>query len=213
MTTPSFAFVDLAGYTALTDAHGDEAAASHAARFSKLARHALLPAVELVKTIGDGVMLASPDPLACLQRVEDLMAACLREPDFPIARAGLHQGTAVLRDGDWFGSGVNVAARVTALAAGMQLLVTEPIGRVARDAGRAVSEFGEVTLRGVTTPVRLYSVDVGDVGAHTSVDPVCRMRGDIRTAAGTLHYDDQDWWFCSLACANRFSVEPTAYTQ
>ncbi len=88
----TFAFVDLAGFTALTDAHGDEAAARLAERFCELARQSLRPQVLLVKSIGDAVMLASPDPLGCLLTVEDLLSACLREPDFPFARArGAHR--------------------------------------------------------------------------------------------------------------------------
>lgn len=91
----SFAFVDLAGFTALTDVHGDAAAARLAERFCELARQSLRPQVLLVKSIGDAVMLASPDPLGSLLTVEDLLSACLREPDFPVARAGVHTGGAV----------------------------------------------------------------------------------------------------------------------
>lgn len=88
MSAPTFAFVDLAGYTALTDAHGDEAAAWHGERFGDFARAALQPQVDLVKSIGDAVMLAATDPLPCLLTVEALLAACLHESDFAIARAG-----------------------------------------------------------------------------------------------------------------------------
>lgn len=213
MSTPTFAFVDLAGYTALTDAHGDAEAADLVERFCRLAREVLQPQVRLVKSLGDAVMLTAPDPLACLTTVEQLLAACGREPGFPVARAGLHQGSAVERDGDWFGSAVNIAARVSALAAGRQLLVTAPIATVARAAGRTVHDLGEVTLRGVAEPVALLAIDLGPADPHTVLDPVCRMTTDTRAAAGTLRYADRDWWFCSLDCAGRFTRNPAAYTR
>jgi len=211
VSEPTFAFVDLAGYTALTDAHGDEAAAWHVERFGRLAHDALRPRVEFVKSIGDAVMLVAGDALAGLESVEALMAACLHEPDFPIARAGLHQGSAVSRDGDWFGTGVNVAARIAALAAGQQLLVTDAVSRVARDAGRTVRDLGAVVLRGVSAPVGLHCVELVSLEPHSVIDPVCRMRTDTRTAAGRLRYDDRDWWFCSLECARRFGENPAAF--
>lgn len=211
MSDRTFAFVDLAGFTALTDAHGDEAAARLAERFCELARQSLHPQVLLVKSIGDAVMLASPDPLGCLLTVEDLLSACLREPDFPVARAGAHTGSAVERDGDWFGSAVNIAARVCALAAGRQLLITAPVAAVARQASRTPHDLGLVSLRGIARPVGLFSVDVGPTDPHTVTDPVCRMHCDTRAAAGTLRHADQDWWFCSLRCAGLFTANPDAY--
>lgn len=58
------AFVDLAGFTAMTDTHGDEEAATLAERFAALARLSLGPGERLVKTIGDAVMLDAPNPAA-----------------------------------------------------------------------------------------------------------------------------------------------------
>jgi len=213
MTTQTFAFVDLAGYTALTEAHGDDAAAGLTQRFCALARQSLQPGVSLVKSIGDAMMLAGPDPLACLLTVEDLLMACLREAEFPVARAGVHSGSAVQRDDDWFGSAVNVAARVCALASGRQLLVTEPLSGPARDAGKVLHDLGLTTLRGIAQPVRLLAIDLGPSDPHTVTDPVCRMHCATRTAAGRLRHADQDWWFCSLTCAGRFVADPELYSK
>ena len=60
----TFSFVDLAGFTALTEAHGDLDAADLLGRFIGLARASLSAGDELVKSIGDAVMLASPGPAA-----------------------------------------------------------------------------------------------------------------------------------------------------
>ena len=90
----------------------------------------------MVKSIGDAVMLAGPDPDALLASMTDLVTACLVEPDMPLPRAGPHTGTAVARGNDFFGAGVNVAARVAALAAGAHVLLTVELLTTLRHRGR-----------------------------------------------------------------------------
>ncbi len=68
-------------------------------------------------------------------------------------------------------------------------------------------------LRGVAQPVRLLAIDLGPSDPHTVTNPVCRMHCDTRTAAGRLRHADQDWWFCSLACAGRFVADPELYSK
>ena len=58
----TFAFVDISGFTALTEAHGDEEAVATLARFREITHAALAPSDILVKTIGDAVMLAFSQP-------------------------------------------------------------------------------------------------------------------------------------------------------
>src|SRR5205814_367588 len=79
----TFAFVDLAGFTALTDVHGDHDAADLIEHFETLTRAALDPDDRLVKTIGDAVMLVSPTPAGGMHLVRRLVDACLSQPPFP----------------------------------------------------------------------------------------------------------------------------------
>lgn len=209
----AFGFIDLAGYTALTDAHGDDAAAALAGRFCDLARESLSTEVTLVKSIGDAVMLTSTEPVAVLDSADRLLRACLREPGFPVARAGVHTGSAVERDNDWFGAAVNVAARVCALAAGHELLITSAVAEAAVATGRVLHTRDPVQLRGIAKPVLILAVDMGEGDPHAVMDPVCRMRCDTRTAAGSLKHDGRQWWFCSLGCASLFIADPAAYTR
>ena len=121
----TFVFADIAGFTALTEAHGDEEAAALVAEFCA-AVSAELPASggTQVKTIGDALMLTIPDPGAAvvlgLRIVNELMLG----HGAPAVRVGLHHGTAVERDGDYFGAAVNLAARVSAEANGGEVLLT-----------------------------------------------------------------------------------------
>ena len=87
----TFCFVDLAGFTALTEAHGDEDAADVASRFAELTRGALGPSDCLIKTIGDAVLVTSPSAGDGIELVERLLQGAMNEPMFPALRVGMEQ--------------------------------------------------------------------------------------------------------------------------
>ncbi len=135
MPDRTFAFVDLSGFTALTEAHGDDEAVRTLGRFRTLTNGALGPDDVLVKTIGDAVMLAFPDPERAVAGLRRLFDAALGDATLPLIRAGAHHGPAVADGDDFFGAAVNLAARVAAQAGGGQLLVTVSIANAAQEAG------------------------------------------------------------------------------
>src|ERR687896_1061065 len=99
----TFVFADIAGYTALTEAHGDADAAELAATFSgEIAAVAEASGGQVIKTIGDAVMLRHRDPSEAVRlgliAAHDVMAG----HGFPAVRVGMHHGTAVESEGDWF---------------------------------------------------------------------------------------------------------------
>lgn len=204
----TFGFVDLAGFTALAETHGDEDAADVASRFAELTRTVLGPRDRLVKTIGDAVLVTSPDPASGITFVEELMTLATVEPDFPTLRVGLHHGEAIEREGDVFGAAVNLAARVAAEAHAGEVLGTEPVAEAAREAGIPVAELGDVTLKNVRDAIPLFSLALVVGVTDTPIDPVCQIRVDRRGAAGRLRYRDTEYWFCSLTCAAAFASNP-----
>ncbi len=121
----TFVFADIAGFTALTEAHGDEEAVALVGDFADEVK-AELPAVrgEHVKTIGDALMLRIPDPGDAIRLGLRIAHEAMRDHGAPAIRVGLHHGPALERDGDYFGASVNLAARVSAAAAGGEVLVT-----------------------------------------------------------------------------------------
>ncbi len=205
----TFAFIDMAGFTAFTEARGDVNAAELATRFANMTRAALAPADRLIKTIGDAALVTSPSATAGVALVERIFNEVASDPRMPALRAGLHHGKAVLCDGDVFGAAVNLAARVSAEAYAGEVLGTKPIEEAAREAGIAVAELGPVPLKNVQGLVPLYSLALVLGETDTPVDPVCQMPLDRRGATGSLRYKNHQYWFCSLTCAAAFASNPS----
>jgi adenylate cyclase len=157
-TSPAICFLDITGYTRLTEERGDHAAAELAARLTPLVqRPAERHDGKVVKWLGDGVMFHFRDSrggvLAALEMLDAVSNA-----DLPPAHIGLHTGPVVFQGGDYFGRTVNIAARIGEQAAPGQVLVTQEIvDRVASD-GIAFEPIGTVELKGVSEPVLLHAV-------------------------------------------------------
>jgi adenylate cyclase len=211
----TFLFADIAGFTALTEAHGDADAADLAAGFCReMSEIARATGGELIKTIGDAVMLRHRDPseavLLGLIAAHDVIAG----HGFPAVRVGMHHGPALEREGDWFGSTVNLAARVAGLAAGGEVLVTDAVREGARKVeGVEFVSKGEHRMRNVPSPVPVFAaVRDQPADAEHHLDPVCRMLVAEGREAGTCRHGDHLYRFCSLECAEQFLRDPDTYT-
>jgi adenylate cyclase len=155
--TIAVAFADLVGFTRLGEAVPPEELESLASRLTTMTQDVVAPPVRFIKTIGDAVMLVSTDPIALLRTGLELLAAAEKFDDFPQIRVGLAYGPAVSRAGDWFGSPVNVASRVTGVARPDSVLVAES----ARDAIGSAEAFswsfaGARHLKGVKGEIKLF---------------------------------------------------------
>ncbi|MGH2954196.1 MAG: adenylate/guanylate cyclase domain-containing protein [Solirubrobacterales bacterium] len=158
MAEHTFLFADLVGFTALTDAEGDDRAADVALGLYERVR-GLLPRYggEELKTLGDGVALRCDDAAngiaLAVRLVEELEAL----PAFPPVRVGVHTGPAVQRQGEWYGRTVNVAARLCSAAAGGEALVSEQAcGAAARLPKVELGERRLHWLRNVTEPIAAH---------------------------------------------------------
>jgi adenylate cyclase len=204
----TFGFVDLAGFTALTEEQGDFDAADVATRFAALAHDALGAGDRLIKTIGDAVLVTSPEPGAALDLVERLLGAAVADKRIPALRVGLHHGPAIERDGDVFGAAVNLAARVVAEAYAGEVLATAAVAAVAKERGIPVVDIGPVALKNVGDATLLSSLGFMIGASESAICPVCQHVVDRRAAAGQLRYEDTLYWFCSLTCAAAFASNP-----
>jgi adenylate cyclase len=153
---PAVSFLDISGYTRLTEEQGDEAAADLAATVAGLVRRSSQEhGGQPVKWLGDGVMFFFPDPgqgvLGALDMVEGVATHAL-----PPARVGIHAGPVVFQEGDYFGRTVNVAARIADYARPGEVLVTQDVVDAADSASVSFTEIGDVELKGVSGTLRLH---------------------------------------------------------
>jgi len=210
----TFCFVDIAGYTALTDTHGEHAAADLLDEFGAMVRASVESSGRLQSMTGDCAFLVFPDPLAAKDALSGLYRAIADRRNFPVVRAGLHHGTALLREDRHFGSTVNLAARVAAQATGGQILCTRQVADAlieAQTQGVEIEHQGSFSMKNLPHPVDLYEVVLSGCAREYAIDPVCKMQVDKRRAAGDLHFEKRTYWFCSLACVERFARQPLSY--
>jgi class 3 adenylate cyclase/DNA-binding transcriptional MerR regulator len=154
---PAICFLDITGYTRLTEERGDEAAAELAGTLSRMVRrssrsHGGKP----VKWLGDGVMFFFPDPgsgvLAALDMVKGAANAGL-----PPAHVGLHAGPVLFQEGDYYGRTVNVAARIAEYARPGEVVVSQDVVEVVDAIPVSFVEIGPVELKGVSGALRLHT--------------------------------------------------------
>jgi adenylate cyclase len=149
-------FADLVGFTRLGEEVAPEELGRLSTRLEALTSDVVEPPVRLVKTIGDAVMLASPDPAALVSSTLALIDAADAEgSEFPQLRAGVALGPALSRAGDWFGRPVNLASRITSVSRPGSVLVDREVRAATREVYRW-SYAGERRLRGIREPVALY---------------------------------------------------------
>ena len=154
---PAVCFLDLTGYTRLTEERGDEAAAELAETLATVVRrrsaeHGGRP----VKWLGDGVMFYFQDPgesvLAALDMVEGVATQAL-----PPARVGIDAGPVIFQEGDYYGRTVNIAARIAEYARPGEVLVSQEVVDAAEGTPVTFTTIGAVELKGVSAPLRLHS--------------------------------------------------------
>ena len=209
----TFLFADLAGFTALTEVHGDEEAANLVGEFCTAVRELLPARAQEVKTIGDAVLLRLDDPGEAVRLGLTIIDALGARPNRPVVRVGMHTGSAVERGGDWLGSGVNLAARVAGHATGDEVLLTQATADRAEPLeGIALESRGSVHFRNVREPVHVFrALHAGARRNSLPIDPVCRMTVAPEHTAGHLIHDGVGYDFCSLECASAFAREPEQY--
>ena len=152
---PAIAFVDVSGYTFMTETFGDDIAV----RTSELVRERGQEVVRrhggsVVKILGDGAMLhfgrVGEAVTAALALVEALGAEGLP------AHAGVHSGTVIQHDGDYYGRTVNLASRVAGEAGPGQVVVTKQVVDGAESDRFVFESIPPGTLKGIDQPVELY---------------------------------------------------------
>jgi adenylate cyclase len=154
--TVTLCFIDLTGFTRYTEEEGDIEALDVVENFVATVESTLPPEATIVKTIGDEVMVVSPDAASLTEWAAGFLGSFSQRPQ---PRVGIHCGDAVYRDGDYFGSQVNLAHRVVNRALAGEVLVTDRVAEsIEGRAGLGLEPIGSVTLKGFPVPTELFVV-------------------------------------------------------
>jgi adenylate cyclase len=209
----SFAFVDVSGFTALTELEGDERAVDILTAFRALLRDICARrGVRIAKWLGDGVMLVCVETRPLLATVLELhyVVGVVSGPVKTVSiRSGVNAGEVILMEGDdYVGHCVNVAARLCDLAPSGSALASPSVMSHLPSWGVAVSE-SHVTLRGVENPVPAWSIQMANGGPEASLDPICGLPLTHDTAEEIAHdVRGSVVLFCSPGCVDTWRRRP-----
>ncbi len=209
----TFAFVDVSGFTALTELQGDERAVDVLTAFRTLLRDICARrGVRIAKWLGDGVMLVCVTTRPLLETILELHYV-VGEVSGPVAtvsiRSGVTAGEVILMEGDdYVGHCVNVAARLCDQAeAGEALAAPAVVGHLP-GWGFTAAE-AHVTLKGVEKPVPASSIKMAQGGSDASRDPICGLPLTNDTAEEIAHdVRGSVVLFCSPGCVDTWRRRP-----
>jgi adenylate cyclase len=210
----SFAFVDVQGFTALTELEGDERAVEVLTAFRALLRDVCARrSVRIAKWLGDGAMLVCVETQPLLEAIIELHHAAYESG--PVAdvsiRSGITSGDVILMEGDdYIGHCVNVAARMSDLAEGGEALADPSVMEDLPRWGCALV-YRDISLRGVEKPVRVASIGMAAPAKGGRLDPICGLplsetTAEERAVDGTGELA----LFCSSSCLDTWQRRPTS---
>jgi class 3 adenylate cyclase/YHS domain-containing protein len=214
----SFAFVDVSGFTALTEHEGDEHAVEVITGFRALLREICSRrGVRIAKWLGDGVMLVCVETRPLLATILELHHV-VREVSTAVQtvsiRSGSTSGDVILMEGDdYIGHCVNVAARLCDLAQGGEALAAPSVmGELPRWGTVLIQK--EISLRGVEKPVATSSIGMAPIVARRHFDPICGLPMSEETAEETgVTRHGSVAFFCSPGCLDTWQRRPQYSTE
>ena len=211
----TFAFLDLSGFTALTEAEGDENAVAVLSVFRAALRDICSRrGVRIAKWLGDGAMLVSVETPSLVAATLETKAALDAAPESVTVKCGVTSGTVILLEGDdYVGHAVNVAARLCDIAVGQEVLAVPSV--VPELPPWVTVEVADaVTLRGLEQPIDVVRLGLPRLGPDSQPDPICRIPLTPAVAVARRYDDDgRELLFCADSCAEMWDQRraPTGF--
>jgi adenylate cyclase len=210
----SFAFVDVSGFTAMTETQGDEHAVDVLTAFRALLRDICSRrGVRIAKWLGDGAMLVgveTPPLLATILELHYVVCTVSSPIQTVSIRSGITSGEVILMEGDdYIGHCVNVAARLCDLAQGGEALAAPSVMNYLPRWGVALG-LREIALHGVELPIPASSIGMPNFETGRVHDPICGLPLSEATAEETaLDPEGLVVAFCSPGCLDTWQRRPT----
>src|SRR3954471_11457997 len=156
----TFLFCDLKDFTAFADSQGDTSAVMAIDHFADSVTRERGADFRFMKALGDGFMLAYGDPCAAV-RAGNRIVKAMQVPRMPRVHASVHRGVAIVREGDYFGASVNLAARLLNAADRDELVATPSVVESCGDSF-SWEPIGQRRVRGVAEMVDVYLLLIGE---------------------------------------------------
>ncbi len=200
---------DLTGYTAMTEAHGGASAAKMVGKYMELVNSAMMGTARLHQRIGDQVVIVADQAHDILETAQRLNKLTSDEHHFLSIHAGLHYGSVFIEGDNFFGSTINIAARIMNIAQRGQILCSQNFLNEVKEVAQTIC-IGKHKLKNVPGDVELFLITEKSK-TDVFIDPVCHMQIDCSKSDLALNYNNIDYHFCSTHCRDRFEADPKEF--
>jgi class 3 adenylate cyclase len=201
---------DLSGYSALTETHGSVTAADLIDKYISLAENCLVGDCILHQQTGDEIMFISDSSDVMLATAKQLAANTAKVEYFLQVHGGLHYGPVLKRGTNYFGSTVNLTARIAAKAVAGTFYCSAEFKNSITDKSICIFQpRGNHSLKNINEEKELFELDIDKMSANF-IDPVCRML--ILQPANAFRHPNEEIYFCSPQCLTVYK-ENQAVTQ
>lgn len=195
---------DLSGYTALTETHGSVSAADLIDKYIRIAERCLVGSSRMHQRTGDEIMFVSDRPDDLLATALKLAANTSREEYFLQVHGGLHTGPVLHRDGSYFGTAINLAARIAAKAAAGSFWCSDDFMQsVSLQPGVRFAPRGRQQFKNLPGETAVFELDIA-AARNPIIDPVCRML-ILQPEKALRHKAAEEHFFCSAHCLHVYT--------
>jgi len=190
---------DLSGYTALTETHGASAAADIVEKYLDIVQDSLVGDSRLHERTGDEVMIVSTSADFLLATANNLIQYSSAQNNFLQVHGGLHYGKILTRNNNYFGTTLNLTARIAKNAGpGSFWCSREYVSNLQQPTHFAIHSKGKQAFKNVREEHEVYEL-VSTQRTVLHVDPVCKMLVDSTTSA-IPHPAQPNIFFCHQGC-------------
>ncbi|MEP7372777.1 MAG: hypothetical protein ABI675_05260 [Chitinophagaceae bacterium] len=190
---------DLSGYTALTETHGASAAADIIDRYIEMVNDCLVGDSHFHERTGDEAMMVSSSADHLLATLSNLVQITSMENNFLQVHGGLHYGKILNRNNSYFGTALNLTARIAKKASpGSFWCSAEYVNSISHETPFTFLSKGKQAFKNISEDHEVYELIAGQ-RSLTYIDPVCKMQINHKEKA-TAHPGRPDIFFCHQGC-------------
>jgi adenylate cyclase len=202
---------DLSGYTATTEIHGPESALGIIKTFMRIASESLHGGCSILERIGDQIVIVSELADDAAITASRILSKCHKEVHFLPVHIGLHYGTVLQSEGSFYGTAINVAARIASEADKGEILCSEAfVNALNTKQDFMFGEFRSLKFKNIMHPIRVAALMAVDIHPLHNLDPVCKMNLGPN-AVHSVVYEGMIYHFCSEECLHIFNSNPTLF--